>query len=131
MMTISGWIMFEFLTALIVSFSTMFFRAAMTRRKEIVVVLITVVIIVAIFCGFVWYFNCTASGQREMIDQRSNFANGLDRTVTVYTADGKVIREFTGRIDIEANDGGYVKFDFNGKRYTYYNCFIESIGVIE
>ncbi len=30
-------------------------------------------------------------------------------------------------IDIETNDGGYVKFDFDGKRYIYYNCFVETI----
>lgn len=34
-------------------------------------------------------------------------------------------------IDIDTNDGGYVKFDFNGKRYIYYNCFVESIADID
>ena len=34
------------------------------------------------------------------------------------------------RIDIEGNDGGYVLFDYQGKRYTYYNCFVESIAEI-
>lgn len=33
--------------------------------------------------------------------------------------------------DIATNDGGYVKFDFNGKRYIYYNCFVESIADID
>lgn len=28
-------------------------------------------------------------------------------------------------------NGGYVKFDFNGKRYIYYNCFVESIADID
>ena len=66
-----------------------------------------------------------------MIDQRSNLSNGLDRVVTVYTADGNVIAQDEGKIDIEANDGGYIKFDFEGKRYMYYNCFVESIADIE
>lgn len=65
-----------------------------------------------------------------MIDQASNLGNGMERTVTVYTANGDVIAQYEGHIDIDANDGGYVKFDFEGKRYIYYNCFVESIAVI-
>lgn len=79
--------------------------------------------------GF-WYCNNTAKGIRALTDQRSNLSNGLERTVTVYTADGKVLAQYTGRIDIEPNDGGYVKFDFGGKRYIYYNCFVESIAIL-
>ena len=81
--------------------------------------------------GMLWYFNCTADGQRQIVDQRSNLSNGLDRVVTVYTADGDVIAQYEGQIDIEANDGGYIKFDFEGKRYMYYNCFVESIANIK
>lgn len=65
-----------------------------------------------------------------MVDQRSNMQNGLERTVTVYTASGDVIAKYEGLIDLEANEGGYVKFDFEGKRYVYYNCFVESIADI-
>lgn len=49
---------------------------------------------------------------------------GMQRTITVYTADGKELATYEGKIDIDTNDGGYVKFDFNGKRYIYYNCFV-------
>ena len=65
-----------------------------------------------------------------MVDQRSNFKNGLERTITVYTATGDIIAQYQGQIDIEGNDGGYVIFDFEGKRYMYYNCFVESIADI-
>ena len=54
----------------------------------------------------------------------------MQRTITVYTADGKQLATYEGKIDIDTNDGGYVKFDFNGKRYIYYNCFVESIADI-
>lgn len=50
--------------------------------------------------------------------------------MTIYTADGEIIAQYTGKIDIEGNDGGYVLFDYEGKRYTYYNCFVESIAEI-
>lgn len=51
--------------------------------------------------------------------------------MTVYTADGKELATYEGKIDIDTNNGGYVKFDFNGKRYMYYNCFVESIADID
>ena len=72
-----------------------------------------------------------ASWSRAVTDIRSDIGGGLNRTITVYTANGDVLATYEGKIDIETNDGGYVKFDFNGKRYIYYNCFVESIANIE
>lgn len=95
--------------------------------KLVLSILIGIVVIALIFGVGFWYCNNTADGRRAMTDQRANLSNGLERTVTVYTADGKVLAQYEGRIDIEQNDGGYVKFDFDGKRYIYYNCFVESI----
>ena len=68
-----------------------------------------------------------ASLDRFGTDVKSDFSGGLNRVINVYTADGKLLRTFEGKIDIAANDGGYVKFDYKGKRYVYYNCFIETI----
>ena len=73
---------------------------------------------------------CTGSFERAVVDAKSNLSGGLNRTVTVYTADGDVIATYQGKIDIDTNDGGYVKFDYDGKRYIYYNCFVESIADI-
>lgn len=52
--------------------------------------------------------------------------NGLERTIVVYAADGQEIASCKGKIDIQENDG-FIKFDYKGKRYTYYNCFAEII----
>lgn len=99
--------------------------------KGLVAGLLVGLMISALFGGgMYWYFQNTASGQRALVDQRSELNNGLERTITVYTANGEVIAQYAGKIDIEDNDGGYVIFDYNGKRYTYYNCFIESIADI-
>lgn len=97
---------------------------------KILTVLITVAIVVLLLVGMLWYFNSTASGQRMLIDERSELRQGIERVVTVYTADGKILAQYEGKIDFEQNDGGYVKFDFDGKRYVYYNCFVESIADI-
>lgn len=69
-----------------------------------------------------------ASCSRAWTDMKSEFGNGLQRTITVYTADGNIIAQYEGKIDIADAEGGYVKFDWNGKRYMYYNCFVEVIG---
>lgn len=68
-----------------------------------------------------------ASMNRAWTDLKSDINGGLNRTITVYTANGDIIAQYQGKIDISTNNGGYVKFDFNGKRYIYYNCFVETI----
>lgn len=95
-------------------------------KKSIKIILATVLTIVLLLC----FTGCTESTKRAMVDLKSDYLGGLDRTVTVYTADGEVIAQYTGKIDIESNAGGYVKFDFEGKRYIYYNCFVETIADI-
>lgn len=74
---------------------------------------------------------CTASWNRSCVDIKSNWEGGLDRVVNVYTATGELLAHYEGKIDLEKSDGGYLKFDFEGKRYIYYNCFIETIAEID
>ena len=130
-MTIAGWILFV-LFAIIIATAGLALGIDIVESAagRIFTAIISLVLIIGLFCGIHWYFNNTASGQRALTDQKSELANGLNRTVTVYTADGNVIAQYKGIIDIEGNDGGYVLFDFEGKRYAYYNCFVESIADI-
>lgn len=76
---------------------------------------------------------CTgcASWSRAMTDMKSDIGGGLERTINVYTADGELMKSYSGKIDIETTEGGYVKFDLDGKRYIYYNCYVESIADID
>ena len=126
-MTIGGWIIC-ILFSLLAGMGAWAIWAV--TDKKALAIFIGIVMVVLIFGFGFWYCNNTADGIRAMTDQHSNLANGLERTVTVYTADGKVLAQYKGRIDIEKNDGGYVKFDFGGKRYIYYNCFVESIAIL-
>lgn len=129
-MTIGAWVFFVVMavTILVGGFAMAHTIDAVVIRA--IVIILTFAIIIAMLGGMFWYFNNTASGARAMVDQKSNIGKGLDRIVRVYTANGDVIAEYKGHIDIEANDGGYIKFDFEGKRYMYYNCFVESIADI-
>ena len=130
-MTITGWVMFALIASIIGAFAVGAFMAFDSVAAKSISVIVGVVLVFALLFGMFWCFNNTAIGQRALLDQKSNFNNGIERTVTVYTANGEVIAQYTGKIDIDTNDGGYVKFDFEGKRYIYYNCFVETIAEIE
>lgn len=68
--------------------------------------------------------------KRFFVDVRSNSV-GLNRVINIYTANGDLMATYEGKIDIQSSDGGVVKFDYNGKRYIYYNCFVETIANID
>lgn len=101
----------------------------MKNKKYRIIGMITKVILSSLFI-LVLFTGCSSSCQRQLVDIKSDFGNGLERTINVYTADGEIIASYSGKIDIETNDGGYVKFDLDGKRYIYYNCFVETIADI-
>lgn len=126
-MTIGGWILFGILAVLILGAGLMF----MIMEDSKIGLPISIVITILILIGLLWYYGNTASGQRALVDQKSELNNGIERVINVYTANGDMIASYEGKIDIDTNDGGYVKFDFQGKRYIYYNCFIETIANID
>ncbi len=87
--------------------------------------------LLGILVTFMFTITGCASWDRFVTDVKSDASGGMQRTIKVYTANGDLIAEYNGKIDIETNSGGYVKFDYDGKRYIYYNCFVESIAEIE
>lgn len=70
--------------------------------------------------------SCASLG-RAGKDLKSDLSGGLERTLTVYTADGEVLKTYKGKIDLASTEGGIVKFDLNGQRIMYYNCYVEVI----
>ena len=72
-----------------------------------------------------------ATLDRACVSLKSDINNGLNRTIVVYTANGDVIARYEGKIDLATSEDGSCYFDYNGKRYVYYNCFIETIADIE
>jgi hypothetical protein len=74
-------------------------------KKYLIVIAITI-------CMILTLFGCE-SWERGMVDLKSEFG-GLDRIIRVYTANGEIIAEYEGKIDIAVTDGGYVKFDHDG-----------------
>ena len=97
----------------------------MSKIKKIIFITITIISVIALL---IFQFNLS-SCQRAIVDIKSDVSGGLDRTINVYTADGNLLATYTGKIDLE-QEASYIKFDFNGKRYIYYNCFVETIADI-
>lgn len=129
-MTIGGWIVFAIIAGCLILGAICGAVLCENIAARITIPIICVLATIGVLIGMLWYFGNTASGQRAITDQKSDLENGLERVIRVYTADGNIIAEYEGIIDIEGNDGGYVLFDYQGKRYTYYNCLIESIAEI-
>jgi hypothetical protein len=132
-MTIAGWFLFGFLALIVIISGAMITIPCFEWDHPwlgVLTIIITCALLIGMLLGFRWYFNNTASGQRALVDQKSELNNGVERVVNVYTANGDLIAQYSGLIDIDTNDGGYVKFDFEGKRYIYYNCFVETIAEI-
>lgn len=129
-MTVGAWITFMVIIFFCVSVCFSVLKGFQSTSFKVITVVVAILIIAGVFFGFTWFFGNTATGQRMLVDQKSELNNGIERTLTVYTADGEVLARYEGKIDIESNDGGYVKFDFEGNRYIYYNCFVETIAKI-
>lgn len=130
-MTIGGWFLFVLFSLVYLTIAIVVCFGCEKTKTKVLCIFIASALVLVTFFGFRWFFTRTASGQRMMVDQKSELANGLERTITIYTADGRIMARYEGRIDIEANDGGYVVFDYDGARYIYYNCFVESVAKIE
>ena len=128
-MTIGGWVLCFLALAGVIFTGVVIISECTTTKATVIVVVAMILIGILIFSLGFWYFHNTASGIRALTDQKSNLNNGIERIIRVYTADGRVIAEYKGTIDLEMNRD-YIKFDWQGKRYIYYNCFVETIATI-
>jgi len=108
-MTITGLITGILITFFIVFTLLKWESTGQLQRKHAII--IGIVCCALLWGGMVFYYNRTASGQRAVVDQHSELVNGLDRTINIYTANGDLIATYSGKIDLEDNDGGYVIFD--------------------
>ena len=68
--------------------------------------------------------SCTGEAQARLQKDRESGINGLNRTLQVYSYDGKLIKTYESKFDIETSEGGKVKFDIDGKRTIIYNAIV-------
>lgn len=117
-MTIGAWIFFILLALCVLGLGIYIAIALFSDNNTvggIIILLVTFGIVFGMYAGFNWYYSSTASGQRALKSQESNLGGGIERTVTVYSYDGDVLGEWTGKFDVTENDQE-TYFDIDGKR---------------
>jgi hypothetical protein len=80
------------------------------------------VLITTLICGaYIWYRLNSESGRRALKDQQSNLSGGIERTVSVYDINGQLIKEYSGKFDVETDRESYILFDDeDGNRHMIY-----------
>lgn len=80
------------------------------------------IVVAAITCVAVaWWQLNTESGRRAYKDQQSNLSGGIEREVSVYDVNGNLIKQYSGKFDIETDNESYILFDDeNGNRHIIY-----------
>lgn len=91
-------------------------------RIAAAIVGVIVIVVAAIICAAVaWCQLNTESGRRAYKDQQSNLSGGIEREVSVYDVNGNLIKQYSGKFDIETDNESYILFDDeNGNRHIIY-----------
>lgn len=122
-MTISSIVLVAFIAVVGLVLTAFCIYCAVTESSGIAAVIGIVILVVTILgCfGVCWYQLNTESGKRAYKDQQSNLNGGITRTVQVYDVNGQLIKEYSGKFDVETDKETYVLFDDeDGKRHIVY-----------
>ena len=84
------------------------------KKKIAVFVLLATMILALTGC---------ASWNREWKSFKSDISGGLNRTVTVYSYDGDILGQWSGKFDVSESENETF-FDINGKRVIIQNAII-------
>jgi len=91
----------------------------MPLKTKLIIAGITIVAV--LFVGMYVYVSRPSVQQR--ISQAKSEAIGLDRTITLYSNDGKPIRSWKGRVKVQL-EGGAARFVIQGKAVLISGTYI-------
>ena len=114
-MTIGAWVGFGFCAIIILVIAIGVALTAEDTAVTIVSMVAAAALIVGCYAGIHWYMTNSADGQRAYKSQQSRLSGGLERTVTVYSYDGDILGEWSGKFDVTENDQETF-FDIDGRR---------------
>jgi hypothetical protein len=81
--------------------------------------------VTAVFlCGCVLFSGCATEVNKRLQKDSLSESEGLNRVLEVYSADGKLLKTYKGKFDIEISEGGKIKFDIGNKRTILYNATV-------
>jgi hypothetical protein len=95
--------------------------------------IITLVISVFIAIPLIVFGMQSNSFKRFEKDFKSNYSDGIDRTILITAEDGRIIYEYEGTVDIEIDENlRKIKFeDDNGKRQIIIYGVQDTVQIIE
>lgn len=88
-------------------------------RRRGTVRMIAAVLTILILAVVIIFIN-RASIKRAFKDVKSEYNNGMPRTIEVYSPDGNLLQKYDGKIDVETNPSYIVFEDEDGKRHIIY-----------
>ena len=107
------------IVALLIAGTGMYYGRNLDKRGRIITTLICTMLVCATV-GVGFFYANTAIGRRALKSQKSNFNNGIQRTVRVYDVEGDIIEEYEGKFDIEYDSDRILFDDEHGKRHIIY-----------
>lgn len=128
-MTIGFWIVWGALA--VASIVIILACSSYGTKKGTIAIAIACCVVLALTFGIgKWYYSSTASGQRALKDQESEFSNGVERVIKVIADDGYVLYEYRGKTDVEVHDE-YIVFDEKNARRILYRSKTSTLLVEE
>lgn len=86
-------------------------------KKKIISLILVITLSIIVFTG-------CSSWNRFKKSWSSDMDGGLNRAVTVYDYNGNVLKQYSGKFDVESNESK-VFFDMeDGKRIIIYNAIV-------
>ena len=119
-MTIGGIVAFVVITVLIGLGVIALALSEVPVIAKIIAAVAGIAAVILIYFGFRWYYANTATGSRALKTQESNLSNGIERTVKVYDVQGDLIKEYSGKFDVDYDDDRIIFDDEEGKRHIIY-----------
>lgn len=122
-MTVGGIVLIIFISIFILSIGGAIAYYLIEDGKiagGIIVIIISIGLIVGTVLLGNWYFKNTESGKRAIKTQESNFNKGIEREVKVYDVNGKLIKDYRGKFDVDYDSNRIIFDDENNKRHVIY-----------
>ena len=116
-MTVEGWIIF-IIASSVITFLACIVNSVISDHMDSFLhgTLYAAPIIVILLIGMLWWY----SGKQAYKTQTLNLNSGIERTVEVYDATGNLIKQYSGKFDVDYKYDRIIFKDENGKRHTIF-----------
>lgn len=116
---IGFYVLVGFLILVVAGCCAFWFFCVESVVSKAISVIVDIVLIIGIIFGSQFYLT-TAGGLRMQKSWTSEVNNGIERTVTIYDINGKEIKQYAGKFDVDYDSSRIIFDDEKGKRHVIY-----------